>query len=624
MTVSVRNAHIDSWANEARRADTHGPDKELLLSGGSGVRRNAYVYAQRPWSDSRGVTVIAATLDLFLTRVSPASVIALQIRRIDGSWNEKAVAWSQRPSVDPAVVATASVPASSAIGTKISVDVTTLLQAVVSGAPYFGVEISVDPASGTVGPVRFGSSENANVDRTPLLTVSWSSAPDAPADLRPGSGRFVSTRKPVLAWSFGDVRDANAYQSAYRVLVDPTSPIVTPFDFDSTQIASGVSQIDLSATAYAGLPTDGSVRYWNAQVWDDSGAISAVSDPVAFRYAPLGVVAITGPAGATVSDVRPEISWTFTPPTAPAGFGAVVQEAYRVTIERLDGTKPFLLADSGLVTSTATVWSAPIALSDLSKTYRVTVEIADNLDRESLPTAPALARAVKTFTFTPSGSVTDPTGLTATVEDGFAVRLNWSRATRPVRWALEVDGQIVDDQIDVTPTGTAYVFRYYGVFPRKATTIKLHAIEVVGGSEVLSPGASVAVTTDPYGIWLVDPATGTKIQIAGRDNLAADIAESSAVYPRLGDRAPVVVTELVRGYEGSISGTLVSWNGSTPRADKATAIALRKLGTDLRLVLGDLNLPVAIFQMTANPTPRPDDQAFEVAFGFVQVGEFDR
>jgi hypothetical protein len=335
------------------------------------------------------------------------------------------------------------------------------------------------------------------------------------------------------------------------------------------------------------------------------------------------VVAITAPA-ATTPDLRPEVIWTFTPPAAPAGLPAVVQEAYRVTVERLDGIRWTMLADSGLVTSTATSYAPPIALSNLAATYRATVYVADNLDRESLPIAPALARASQTFTIAPSGAVTDPAGLTATIIDDDAVRLDWTRGTRPDHWSLEVNGVVLEDGIDVTPTGTAYSWTYYGVLPRKATTLKLHAVEILGGAFVLSPGASVSVTTSPIGIWIVDPATGTQIHLADREALQAEIAESSAVYPRLGDRAPVVVTEIIRGYEGTVSGPLLTWGSQTARTAHATAIALRELGGDLRLVLGDLNLPVAVFGLVANPTPRPGDTVFEVAFGFVQIAEFDR
>ena len=177
------------------------------------------------------------------------------------------------------------------------------------------------------------------------------------------------------------------------------------------------------------------------------------------------------------------------------------------------------------------------------------------------------------------------------------------------------------DNVNVTPTGTAYVFTFYGLRPRLAHTLKLHAVELIGGAFVASPGASVAVTTDPRGIWLVDPTTGYDVQLAGEDDLAASIGESAEVYDRLGEQAPVVVTELVRGYEGSVSGLLVAWNNRDPRAMKDRLISLRSRSS-LRLVLGDLNLPVAVYAITANPTPDQDSQRFVAAFSFVQVGEF--
>ena len=176
------------WAAEARKSDTHGPDKELLLAGGSGSRRYAYVYATRPWNDSRGVTVISATLDLFVSRVSPAPIVPLELRSVIGSWNEKSLSWAARPTVDSTLVATGSVPASSPVATKISIDVTALFQTIASGAPYFGVEISVAVAAGRSDRSASSRSEAANVDRRPVVTVVWSSAPDAPADLRPGAG----------------------------------------------------------------------------------------------------------------------------------------------------------------------------------------------------------------------------------------------------------------------------------------------------------------------------------------------------------------------------------------------------------------------------------------------------
>lgn len=621
MTTTTRAVNVDTWVAEARPSDAHGADAELAVAYGTGTRRYVYAFAARPWADSRGVTVISAYLDFYLSRANGASAIPLELRRVTSSWSEKSATWSNRPAVDATVASSVTVGASAAIGTLVRFDVTSLLQAIANGSPYYGVEVRVG-GSTALGPLRVASSENANVARRPVLTVNWSSPPDAPADLRPASGRFVSIRKPVLSWSFGDVRDASAYQTAYRAEVDDAADFATP-EYDSGQVSSGSSQIDLAATAYAGLPTDGSLRYWRAAVWDDGGSLSAWSDPVTLRYAPVGTVTISTPA-ATTSDVRPAVTWSFTPPATPAGFSAPVQAAWRVLLERLVAGRYSTLADSGLVTGTATSWSSPVPLPDLAGTYRVTVYVADSLDRESLPNASSLASASRVFTWTPTGGVTDPSGLTAPVVNDYAVALAWTRATRPDHWALEVDGQYLEDAIDVTPTGTSYAWTYYGVLPRKSSTLKLHAVEVIGAAYVLSPGVTTTVTTSPRGIWLVDPSSGTQIHLGDVEELDAAIAENSAVYPRLGDRAPVLVTELVRGYEGKVAGALLAWDGQDPRAAKASAIALRQAAGTLRLVLGDLNLPVAIFNLEANPTPIVGDSRFDVAFEFVQVGEFDR
>ena len=339
MTTTTRRAHIDSWASEARPADTHGPDRSLLVQQGAGVRKWAYAFCARPWASSTGVTVVSATLAVTLSKANPvASPVTLQLHRIEASWNERQVAWKSRPNAGTTLDATAVVAASAPKGTVVTFVVTAALQAIADGAPYFGFRIIPDPAT-TAGPLWLASSEYGTLDAKPLLTVDWTSPPDAPTDLWPSGGLFVSTRKPIASWAFGDLRDPSAFQSAFEVELDADELFTPALDYDSGQIAAGVSQLDLSATAYAGLPTDGAARYWRSRVWDDSGEVSEWSDPVVTRYAPLGTVTITAPAAATTPDVRPLIGWTFTPPATPTGEPAVVQEAWRVLVERQDGAR---------------------------------------------------------------------------------------------------------------------------------------------------------------------------------------------------------------------------------------------------------------------------------------------
>jgi hypothetical protein len=617
VTTTTRTAHIDSWASEARPGDTHGPDRALFLKQAAGGRMWAYVFCTRPWAASAGVTVISAKLRVWLAKANAGGAMTVRAQRIEASWQEKQLAWKQRPATVGVDDASAVIAAGAAVGTMVEFDVTAALQLIADGAPYFGFRLAPDAAA-AAGPVQLASSEAANPDRRPVLVVDWSSPPDPPTDLRPSGGRRVSTNTPTLSWTFGDVLDPSAFQSAYQVQIDDADDFAAA-EFDTGQVASGVSQLQLAATAYAGLPADASVRYWRVRVWDESGEASDWSDPVTVRYVALGVVDITAP-GATTQDVRPLVTWTFAPPGVPAG---VVQEAWRAFIERLDGNRWVVLADSGLVTGTDLSWSPPVGLTDLAASYRARVQIADSIMREAIVGAPALAEDVQPFTYAPGGGVTDPTGLAAAVVDGYAVALTWDRATRPDHWLLEADGYVVADDIDVDPVGTAYGWTWYGALPRHATVLRLHAVELIGGAFVLSPGAVVNVTTDPEGIWLVDAPTGDQVHIAGREALGAVIGESSAVFTRIAEQAPVVVTEIVRGYEGSASGVLVAWDGQDPRAAKDLLLALRER-VDLRLVLGDLNLPVSVWDIVANPTPNVDDERFDVALSFVQRAEFDR
>jgi hypothetical protein len=623
MTTTTRLGKLDSWANEARAADTHGPDQTLAVQHGSNVRRMSYVFVARPWAQSRAITVTSAKLRLYLAKPA-AGAITLRLRRIESSWSEKQASWKNRPTASAADESSATVAAGAPAGTLVEFDVTTAMQAVADGALYFGFQLAGDTAA-AAGPLWFASSENGTIARRPQLVVDWSSPPDAPTDLHPSAARFVSSNKPQLSWSFGDLLDPLSYQTSYQVVISAAADLSAPV-FDTGQVAGGTTGLALASTAFAGLPADGAVRYWGVRVWDESGRVSVYSDPVAVRYCPLGVVAITAP-GATTPDLKPVVTWTFTPPALPAGVSSTAQKAWRAWLEVQVAGVWQIFADSGLVTGTDLSWSPPASLGDLAAPYRARVQIADALSREATVSAAALAEATVPFTYAPAAGIVDPTGLTATLVDGYAVRLNWSRATRPDHWAIEVDGVLVLDGIDVTPTGTAYVSTFYGLTPRAAHTIKLHAVELVGGAYVASPGATVAATTYPEGIWLVDPTTGDDVQLAGRDSLEASIGETAAVYDRIGERAPVIVTELVRGYEGSVSGVLVAWNGRDPRAMKARLMALRSRAS-LRLVLGDLNLPVAIYNVAANPTPDPAQPSptalprFEAAFSFVQVGEF--
>ena len=616
MTLATTFVTVDSWASESRVADTHGPDAVLVLQEASNARKWVYMKPPPPWASARAVTVQSAKLRLRLAAANPSAATTIRVQRIEQTWSASTLAWKRRPEVNPTVDATVVVAGSAAAGTLVEVDLTVAMQAVADGAPFFGFRLILDPGT-TRGPLKLVAASGKPVENRPEFAVDWNSPPDTPTRLAPAGGRYVSATKPVLSWQFGDVTEKDPRQSAFQVQVDDAADFATP-TFDTGQVVSGSAGLDLSATAFGGLPTDGSVRWWRVKVADASGTWSAYSDPVQFRYSPLATVAITAP-GATTPDLAPTVVWTFTPSTTGGA-----QKVWRARIDRQEGNTWKNVADSGDVSGTDLSWSPPRALPFVAATYRAVVEVLDSVDREARGSALDRATSTRQFTWVAGGAIAAPTALTATVIEDAFVRLNWTRATPPDHFILVADGIVVDDNVDPVPTGTSYVWTWYGARPRELHALKLHAVDVTGGVTATSPPASVSVETSPTGVWLVDASDGRAVHIAGKDALGGGIGESSSLHPRIGDRAPVLVTEVVRGYEVEVSGVLVDWGTRIARDAKETLIDLRENGVKLRLILGDLNLPVLIFDVTANPTPDVEDTRFQVGFDAVQVGEFER
>ena len=361
------------------------------------------------------------------------------------------LAWKRRPAVSAVQAGTVVVAGSAAAGTLVEVDVTAAMQAVADGALYHGLRIILDP--GVTRPaLRLVAASGKPVENRPEFAVDWTSPPDVPTRLAPGGARYVSVTKPTLSWQFGDVTRDGPSPSGFQVQVDDAADFATP-TFDTGAVVSGTSGVDLAATAFAGLPTDGSVRWWRVKVADASGAWSGYSDPVQVRYSPLGTVAITAPA-ATTPDLAPTVTWTFTP-SATGG----AQKVRRARIDRLVGTTWVAVADSGDVSGTDLVWAPPRPLPFSTATYRAVVEVLDSVDRVAVGSAAARASATRQFAWAPGGGIAAPTGLTATVVEGAFLRLNRTRATQPDHFVLVVDGLVLDNAVDPTPTGTAYAGR---------------------------------------------------------------------------------------------------------------------------------------------------------------------
>jgi len=253
-------------------------------------------------------------------------------------------------------------------------------------------------------------------------------------------------------------------------------------------------------------------------------------------------------------------------------------------------------------------------------TFRVSVEVWDNLPRY----IGQHSTVSQDFTYVRSGSPAAPTGLAAAEVAGHygtsapAVVLTWNRATMPDYWCLKVDGVEVIPRIAPGPTlvaGTAYRFTYWGLAPRSAHVIEVEAVVSSGaGAPYLNsgPNPTVTVTPEPEGIWLVDPADGTAVQLLGDDAASWAIGETGTTYTPIGTQAPVRITDVIRGQEGAVTGVLAT------ASDRDTFLALKARRTTLQLILAHLSIPVVLEDVHVNPSPTPEE-VYEAGFSFFQA-----
>lgn len=568
-----------------------------------------------------GVQVISAILHIVI-RDAKSGARNLTASRVSTSWGAKKLSWSNRPTVVATNAATTALGTVTAF-TEVVFNVTAMVQDAANGSAFYGFRISSD--ADTAPAESICSADAGREERRPWLELIYSTAPAPPTDLSPVDGQYVAVAKPVLAWSFGDPARPNSVQTAVQVQIANDDQFTVSL-FDSGKVTLATQQLDTATTAYAGAAAD-STRYWRVKVWNDDDVASAYSDVASFMFHALGTVTITNPpVGGVVNDATPPIAWT---------VASMTQQAFRVLVERLGTAGVWVTqADSERQVSTATSWTIPDAAAlNETVTYRVTVFVWDNLARQ--PGVASYATAQRSpMTYARVAGTTAPAGLAA-VASGSLVTLTWTRASAPDYWTVVVDGVIVMPRIDgasLLVSGTNYSLSYWRADPRVSHIYEVQA--VVNSAGVLKASTSnptVTFANDPIGITLVDELTNTAAWIAGQDSWGAEIAEVSNVYMPVGGRSPTLATSVVRGYEGQVTGIIVgspSIPGVTnPGVDAQTArsafLSLRTPGRSLRLIIGDRNIPVKVYELSAIPEPTPGDRKFRASFSFFQTDEFD-
>lgn len=572
------------------------------------------VYFARPFP--LGATIQSAKLRIWSGAASQTGSLTLTAKRIKASVAFSRVTWATRPTSYYSGSASVTVTGPVANRTLFEIDVTAMMQSVALGDAWYGFELSTPNFAPAI---VFHAPGHSSVDYRPQLEVVWSDAPSTPRTLAPSGGRAVSGAKPILRCDYVDV-SGDVEMQAIQVQTSASTSFTSP-SFDSGTVASSTPELDLSATAFAGL-TDGQTIYWRVRVQDSAGLWSGWSDPVSFMRDSKGTLTLNNPSSGTpiVEDATPPIGWTFTGET---------QAAYQVTITETKTDTTVKTWTTGKISSTANEVTPPVGvISSPDSTYSVSVRVWDTKQRETIPNDPAYVEVVRAFTFVPSATVTATSSPTLTPAPPYPRHtLGWSRATDPDSFTVLRNRVVVAKDLipnDVRVSGTQFAWVDRSAPPQTPLTYEVQAV-VNGKASASNP--TVTGTLLPLGIWLADEARTNEVWMMDKDEQSTVYGETSEFITIVGATERVLVTQALRGLEGTIKGTL---HDTTTRGVALTAQAWRnklllikaKAGQKCWLTLGDRTIQCVIANLAINRRPT-SPLSFSVTFDFSQVGTLD-
>lgn len=609
MPADLFKTSVDSYVDEARPAANLGQVAYLSLNATAGSTRQGFIYFGIPFEP--GDTVFEAILRAFLHGAAGwAASHTLTVERIAEPWGENTLRWSNRPAIDTLHSATAVVTGG-AEAQEVDFDITSMLQDVAAGAPFYGVRIRVS----TGGNKSLFAAENPNQTLRASLEIDWSRVPFEADNLNPSGGLAVSLAKPVLAWQFDtEDPDADRTQAYSQVQISTTSAFTSP-EYDSGKVANTESSWDLSATAYGGVAAD-ATRWWRVRVWDDRNQVSEWSAPVSFIRKTKGTLAISSP-GATVNELDPEVTFALTGRT---------QEKVKIVLFQLDGSRQIEKWVYPKTVTNDTSIQIPRGHIRSGEQCRLAVADWDAIDRAVTQGDPAFVLATKDFTYQRAGSVGPVTNLTAVTAEvlGPGVQLTWHRTSAPTWFCLKVNGVEVMDSIDpddVHVSGDTYRMVYYGATPGQVNTFEVEAVQFEGLGNHHSQGNDTdTAQVDVTAKWLVDdydPANPEVLEILMREQADLRLRKSATEYNTVGGQRNREIIDAIGGYGGPISGKLAS----TEAKEKLEQMVAR--ARPLRFIQSTTNIPIEIRgEPSISPSSDEIGDYYNVSVTIEQIAEF--
>lgn len=614
MPDATLKSHSDAWTDQVAEHQNRGKGNRLHVRGpGSGHQRQVYLGFAKPFPHHDNIVVLQATLQLRLKDDWGGSH-TLTAKRITHTWKEHRITWDNAPDTTDRNSSTENVTGASA-GDLVEIDVTDILSDISLGDDWFGIYLELDDDVDRT----FHASDSPNGAYHPKLYVQWGFAPYPPTDLSPGGGQVIGTGIPILNWAFRDIIQENT-QAFSQVQLSSSSSFASPL-YDSGKQANTVS--NWSLVGEYGPIADGDTVYWRVRTWDDANRVSGWSDTYHFQRVAKGTLTFVNPGPSqTVDDLTPLISWNFT---------GTQERARLVLLEILPDKTTRQRWDSGAHKHTQPYMTIPSRNRKHPRIkrghdYRLRLYVWDDEDRVSIPHDPAYAFAQIDFTYERDETPDPIDTLTAAISTQFApaVLLTWTRASTPDWFAIAVNDEEVYHRIEPTDVSTVtpgqYQMLYWELEPGTSSEIEVEAVEQIGDHAKHSGSNPTAtITTRPIGVWLIDDDYDEAVMMSGTDAPDTTVGESGTTYFLVGQRPPVRITDAIRGYEGSWSGTLRDDD------DRDQLLEMKNRSKELRLVIGRWNIPVYLEEVSVAPMadePALARDKYAVTIAFFQTDEF--
>lgn len=434
-----------------------------------------------------------------------------------------------------------------------------------------------------------GSRDNVGYPRLRLVTEVASSVP---TNVSPSG--VVATSKPFVSWL--GVPGVTKVQ----VQIDEADGDFSTPVFDSGEVSSSKHELNLAATAFAGLTAG--VEYDLRAQYRTAAGQSGYSEPVSVTFVPVASSPITNP-DTSDADPTPPVVWTPIPN----------QTAWQVRVLRAGK----VIDDSGKRPGADGSWTPTKGAVIPGEAITRTRWLWDEVDRVNNANAPTYSSASVTTTWDKTATVapvdmvvvSQPIGLPCAVPA-------WTRtAGVPDQVAITHGGKT--DYLDGVDSGTKRLWTL-----RPNTPLDVEVAAVVNGKHSTN-NPTRRVQLEVTGVWLVDPETGRGFVLSGTDGLTIAYGGVTTTHTPLTAAALVTRTSALRGAEGSVRG----WIDTHPEKSEEEQVddlwwLRERPAKTLRLIMGDLNIPVkailpeAVFDAESSLTHRIRHKG---SFGFAQT-----